>query len=208
MSTTKSVHRSLVSLDLPKKVPALISFATSVATAMAGNTWFTALAATLAALTTAIAALQVAQSAAIARTKGAVTARNDKKAALVALLQELKADIQKIADANADNSAAIIQSAGVAVKKTAVRPPRVFSAAQGPVSGTAKLVTASAGHRASYEWQYSTDGGKTWLEATATLQAKTSVTGLTPGATAQFRYRSVTKAGLGDWSAPVSLLVK
>ena len=34
------------------------------------------------------------------------------------------------------------------------------------------------------------------------------VTGLAPGATVQFRYRPVTKAGEGDWSQTVVLLVK
>jgi hypothetical protein len=207
MSATKSVHRSLVSLDLPKKVPALISYANSVVTAMTGNTSLPTPAPTLAAVTAAITALQTAQSAAIARTKGAVVARNDKQAALVALLQELKAYIQKTADADTDNGSAIIQSAGVSVRKTPVRKPRVFSAVQGAVSGAAKLVTASAGPRASYEWQYSVDG-KTWVPALATLQAKTTVTGLTSGATVEFRYLAVTKTGQGDWSAPVSLLVR
>ena len=62
-----------------------------------------------------------------------------------------------------------------------MRSPRVFGAKPGTITGTAKLVTASAGHRASYEWEYSTDGGKAWVTAPATLQAKTTVTGLTPG---------------------------
>ena len=57
MSTTKSVHRSLVSLDLPKKVPALISFAISVVTAMTGNASFPTPAVAFAAgVTTAAAA--------------------------------------------------------------------------------------------------------------------------------------------------------
>ena len=89
-----------------------------------------------------------------------------------------------------------------------MRKPRVFSAVQGAVNGTAKLVTASAGPRASYEWQYSVDGGKTWVAALATLQAKTTVTGLTSGTTVEFRYLAVTRTGQGDWSAPVSLLVR
>jgi hypothetical protein len=41
-----------------------------------------------------------------------------------------------------------------------------------------------------------------------TLQAKTTVLGLTPLSTVQFRYRAVTKAGEGDWSQPVSLTVQ
>ena len=71
-----------------------------------------------------------------------------------------------------------------------------------------KLVTDSAGHRASYEWQYSTDGGKTWVDAAVTLQAKTTMPGLTAGSTVEFKYRPVTKTGEGDWSQAVSLIVK
>ena len=124
------------------------------------------------------------------------------------LLQLLRAYIQGMADAAAENAPSIIQSAGVAVRKTPVRAPRVFDAQPGALSGTAKLVAAAAARRASYDWEYSTDGGKTWVALPGTLQAKTTVTGLTPGSTAQFRYCSVTLTGQGNWSAPVSLLVK
>jgi hypothetical protein len=61
--------------------------------------------------------------------------------------------------------------------------------------------------RAAYRWQYSTDGGKTWVDASETLQAKTAVTGLPVGTTVQFRYRSVIKGGASDWSAPLSMVV-
>lgn len=63
-------------------------------------------------------------------------------------------------------------------------------------------------HRSFYEWQYSTDGGHTWVVVPSTLQARTTVSGLTPGATVQFRVRPVTKTGEGDWSQPTSLIVK
>jgi hypothetical protein len=76
------------------------------------------------------------------------------------------------------------------------------------VSGSVKLITKSSGTRSGYEWEYSLDGGKTWVNAPVTLQAKTTVAGLTPGATVQFRYRPVTKGGEGDWSQTVVLLVK
>jgi site-specific DNA recombinase len=55
---------------------------------------------------------------------------------------------------------------------------------------------------------HATDGGKTWVEAPATTQAKTEIPNLVPGATVQFRYRTVTpKAGQGDWSQAVQLLI-
>jgi hypothetical protein len=48
---------------------------------------------------------------------------------------------------------------------------------------------------------------KTWVTVPSTLQAKTTVAGLTPGATVTFRYRAVVKTGEGDWSQPTSLMV-
>ncbi len=89
-----------------------------------------------------------------------------------------------------------------------MRAPRPFEAKPGAVSGSVKLVAASAARRASYEWQYSVDGGKTWQVAPVTLQTKTTVIGLTPGATVTFRYREVTKAGEGDWSQLITAIVK
>lgn len=113
-----------------------------------------------------------------------------------------------MADANVENGASIIESAGIGVRKVVVRKPRTFDAAPGAVSGSVELVAPSAGARSGYEWVYSTDGGKTWTTAPVTLQARTTVTGLASGATVQFRYRPVTKAGEGDWSQTVVLLVK
>jgi hypothetical protein len=102
----------------------------------------------------------------------------------------------------------IVQSAGILVRKTPVFPPRIFTAKPGDVSGSVQLITHAVDRRASYEWQCCTDGGKTWVLLPVTLQAKTVVLGMTPGATVSFRYRPVTKAGEGDWSQPTSLLVR
>jgi hypothetical protein len=206
--TNKSVRRSLAVLKLPRVVVAILTYAQSIVTAMAGNARFPSPVPTLAVLTAAIAVLQTAESSALARTKGTVTVRNDKRAALVVLLQQLRGYVQTIADADAENSAAIIQSSGFAVKKTAVRKPRVFAATQGAVSGAAKLVTRSAGPRSAYDWAYSIDAGKSWVLLPSTVQAKTTATGLPAGVTVLFRFRSVTRIGEADWSQPVGLLVR
>jgi hypothetical protein len=208
VSPNKSVHRSLAVLKLPKVIAALVTYAQAIVTAITGNPRFPTPLPTLAVISAAIAALQVAEAAALARTKGMVTARNDKRAVLVALLQQLRTYVQTIADADADNSAAIIQSAGLSVKKTATRKPRVFTVTEGSVSGTAKLVTRSAGPRAAYDWGYTIDAGKTWVVLPSTVQAKTVVTGLPAGTTVLFRFRSVTKSGETDWSQPAALLVR
>ncbi len=204
----KTSRRSLVTLSLPKSVPALIVYAQGIVKRMTGNPSFPNPAPTLAAVSAAAADLQTAEAAALARTKGAAAARDDKRKALVALLQSLRAHIQSAADADEPNGPALIESAGVAVRKAPTRHARVFAAKPGRVSGVATVVAASAGHRASYEWEYSTDGGKTWVAAPPTLQAKTSIAGLLPGATVQFKYRSVSRSGAADWSQPVSLMIQ
>jgi hypothetical protein len=207
-TTTKSIHRATAVLSPPKSVSMLITYARSVVTRMTGNAAFPAPAPALTAVATAIDDLEVAEKAALARTKGAVANRNEKRAMLLGLLKQLRAYIQGIADADATNGPAIIESAGIAVRRKGTRKARVFVAKPGPLSGVAKVIAASAGQRTSYEWEYSTDGGKTWVEAPATMQAKTQIAGFVAGTTVQFRYRTVTaKAGQGDWSQAVQLLI-
>jgi hypothetical protein len=176
-------------------------------TRMTGNAYFPSPLPGLAAVSAAIKDLQNAETATLARTKGAAATRNAKRALLIGLLQGLRQYVQTIVDGNEENAPAMIQSSGMAVKKTATRKPRVFAALAGANSGTVKLVAPSAGNRVSYAWQYSTDG-KTWIDLAMTLQAKADLTGQTPGTVLQFRYRWATKTGAADWSAPVSYTVK
>jgi len=207
-TTTKSTHRATVSLNLPKSVPALIVYAEGIVKRMTGNPSFPAPTPSLATLTASIDDLKAAEMAAVARTKGAATARNDKRKALVGVLQQLRSYVQSVADADAANAASIIESAGIGVRKTPTRHARAFIAKPGRVSGEAVVTAAVVARRASYEWQYSTDGGKTWITAPSTLQAKTTITGFAPLSTVQFKYRTLTKTGEGDWSAPVSLTIQ
>ena len=193
--SNKTANRSLVVLVLPKSVPALLTYTDNILKRMTGNSSFANPNPTLAAISAANDDLRAAEAAALSRVKGAAVARDAKRKTLVTLLQQMRSYIQSVSDADEPNGAVIIESAGLAVRKKAARRARVFAAKPGRTAGAAALVTAQAGKRASYEWDYSTDGGKTWVLAPSTLQAKTTIAGLTPGATVQFRYRAVTKAG-------------
>jgi hypothetical protein len=204
----KPNHRTIAVLNMPRTVGALVTYAQGIVTAMTGNPSFPTPAPALATVKTAIDDLQKAETVAQARTKGAVSVRNEKRTALVTLLRQMVAHVQTVADANVENAVSIIESAGIGVKKAAARKPRTFDAAPGAIAGSAKLVAASAGNRASYEWQYSLDAGHTWVTAPSTLQSKTTIPGLTVGATVLFRYRPVVKTGEGNWSQTVSLVIK
>jgi hypothetical protein len=207
-TTTKSTHRVTVTLALPKSAPALIVYAQGIVKRMTANASFPAPTPPLTTVTAAIDDLQAAETAALARTKGAATARNDKRKVLVGVLQQVRSYIQSVADTDGVNAASIIESAGVAVRKKATRHARTFIAKPGRVSGEAMVTAAVAARRASYEWEYSTDGGKSWIAAPPTLQAKATIDGLAPGSTVQFKYRAVTRTGADDWSQPVSLTIQ
>jgi hypothetical protein len=206
--TTSTPHPAIAILKLPAKVPALIQYAAGIVKSVTGNPSFPNPTPTLAQVTGAINALGTAETAALARTRGAVLTRDAARTALATLLKQLLGHIQTVADGDAASSAVVIASAGVAVRKTPVRPPRGFHATTGAVTGSAKLVVPAASRRAAYDWEYSTDGGKTWVASPSTLGARTTVMGLPAGTTVQFRYRALTKTGEGDWSQPTALLVK
>ena len=205
---SKQTHRSVAVLKLPTKVAGLGASAQQIVTCMTNNANFATPVPSLATVTAANSDFQTAEAAALARTKGAAATRNAKRKTLVQLLEQLMTYVQTVADASVADGEGIILSAGMAVRKTAVHPPRVFNAEQGAVSGSVKLIAAAAAKRASYNWQYSVDGGKTWVTMLSTLQAKTTVAGLPVGTTVQFRYQALTKTGEGNWSQVVSLLVK
>jgi hypothetical protein len=156
--TTNKVPRSLAVLLLPRRVRALIAYATGVVKGMTGNPAFPSPTPSLASASAAIADLQDAEAVAMTLTKGAAATRDAKRRSLVAALQLLRIYVQTVADQDAGSGPAIIQSAGMAVKKIGPRPPRVFAAFAGALPGTVKIVAPAAGHRASYDWQYATDG--------------------------------------------------
>ena len=199
----------MVALHLPVPIGLLISFVRTVILAITGDkAHFPNPTPALATVDTAVSDLEKAEAAVQARVKGATEQRAAKRAALVQLVDALGNYVQGVSDLDPENSAAIIHAAGFAVRKAPKRPARVFSVIQGAMSGNVKVVAPSAGNRASYDWQWSTDGGKTWQLAPSTLQAKTTLQGFAAGSTVSFRYRVTTKAGEAEWSQPIAFLVK
>jgi hypothetical protein len=207
MSTTHQ-NRVFVALKLPTPVPKLIKVAQAIIAAQTGNAHIPAPNPPLATLTAALDALVTAETATKTRAAGTVAARNVARTNLLSVLEATKASVQQLADASPEQAEAIITSAGMAVRKTAAYAKPAFAAKPGAVSGTVVLAAKAAALRASYEWEWSGDGGKTWTAALPTLQAKTAISGLPVATTVQFRFRAVTKAGAGDWSQPTSLVVK
>jgi hypothetical protein len=205
---TSTAHRAIAVSKFPKNAPGMSAFTHALIAAMSGNALIPNPNPSIATLTTLVTTVDTTETATKTRTKGTVAARNAALAALEVALHATKANIQQLADASPEQADAIIASVGMSVRKTAVRVKAPFAVEQGTLSGTAQLTAKAAALRASYEWEWSGNGGSTWTPVLPTLKAKTTVTGLPVATSCQFRFRSVTKAGVSDWSQPITLLVK
>jgi hypothetical protein len=60
---------------------------------------------------------------------------------------------------------------------------------------------------ATYYWGFSLDQ-RGWTSAADSMTARVTIAGLTPGQTYYFRYRTLTRKGMSDFSQIVSFLVK
>ena len=205
---TVSMHKTVAALKLPTQAPAVLAVTEAILRAMTDNPSFPSPTPSLAAVSAALADLRDAEVATRTRTRGTVATRNERRAVLVGLLVRLKAYVQGVADEDPEHAGALIESAGMSVKKSAAPAKPVFQVKPGAVSGFVRMAARSAGDRASYQWAWSPDGGTTWRAAPATLQARTVLSGLPSGSRCSFRYRAVTTTGESDWSEPLSVLVQ
>jgi len=200
--------QSLAVLKLSPRVKNVISFAQNVASALTNNAHFPAPTPTIATFQADVAALSTAEAAVLSRTKGAVETRNAKLAVVRTDLENLKTYVQSVAaQATPSDAEAMIESAGLTIRKVTLHNKPALAAKQGSVTGTVTLAAKSAAKRAAYVWQYSTDQ-KTWTNVPETLQSKTGISGLTAGTQYYFRVQPVISTGVGDWSQTVALIVK
>ena len=159
----------------------------------------------LATVSAAITALSNAEAAFKGKT-GTKAARDDAWKALIELMQQLASYVQATARANPAQAATIAQDAAMRLRKTPTHHKSDL-AVSSVGSGAVKVVAKALKGARANEFQYSTDGGKTWIACPTALQAHATITGLQPGTTVMYRHRPVTKTGPGDWSQTVTAMV-
>ena len=213
MSTSaKPPSRFVVVLKLPEyEVPLLVTRARAIVERMTGNSWFPSPSPSLAVVQAAIDDLFEAETKTLTKVTGSATARNDKRTVLVSRLQQLRSHVEAIATANPEHAGSIVESAGMYQKKSGGRAPNVFTAKDGSVSGEVELSAPRVGNRPAYEFQYSLDGGGTWVSLPVSpirTKASATVKGLKPGSTVHFQYRVTVKDVAGDWSDPIAMIVR
>jgi hypothetical protein len=163
---------------------------------------------TLALLTTNIGKLEAAEALAKTRAPGAVSARDIVYDLLLTNQRNILIYVQQQADLGATElvSINIIQSAGLDVQLNGkhVKPPIAAKSGNNQV----KLIAKAVEFAGSYNWDISSDLGKTWTNITTTTQASYTVKGLTTGDILQFRVRAILPAGPNPWSIAVSAVVQ
>jgi hypothetical protein len=117
----------------------------------------------------------------------------------------LKEFVQILADAAGPQAVMIIESAGMTASTKAQVDKAPFAARHGRIPGRVRLDAKASRRHTTYYWQMSADQQQTWSSLPDTQVATTIVDGLTAGALYHFRFRKLTKDGLSDWSAVVSI---
>ncbi len=159
------LYAILVILTYGRTAAGLIAFAQLVVGKMTGNANFPNAATTLSATSAAIAAYQAALSSS-GTTKGLKGLRVTTKGALVGLLQQLRDMVRVVAMASPENALAIVESAGMVLKRRGSAIKALISVVQGALSGSALCVAKVPfrGVPTTYFWSYSLDQ-KVWTNA-------------------------------------------
>jgi hypothetical protein len=207
-TTKKKPPKLRVAVKAPRKVADLLVFGQHVHDQMGANAVsLPSPNPSLATLQGQIVDLNTKEAATKTRTLGAVEDRDKAQHVLGVSLQQEAAYVEVLCNASPENAAALVKDAGFVLRGTTshVKPPLAVKAAA--VSGSVDLVAHVTKGGKANDWQYSLDGGKTWIGLPLTTKARTTLANLTPGTTVTVRQRALTKAGVGDWSQPVSHVV-
>ena len=208
MANKVSVSKIGVALFAPSRVADVLVFAQNVHDKMAASTVLLPTPSpALSVLQTDIDAVSTNESLVKGKAPGAVIGRNAALKVLKIDLSNERAYVELVVNADPANAAKIADAAGMSLHKPRARTKAPLAAKAGTTSGVVQLVALHAPGAKANEWQYSLDGGKTWVDLPPTTAAATTVTNLTPGTSVQFRQRAVTKNGVSDWSLPVPHVV-
>ena len=161
---------------------------------------------------TDIKALDAAETLVLTKVRGSVSARNTAKTKVLNDAHLLQGYVQGIADANPNNAEVFVSASGFEMKIVMPHSKSDFTAKNTKISGTVKLTVnikkvTGGQKRFAFKWQQSLDACTTITDLPVTLAGTSTVTNLTPGVWAYFRFNLVLKNGEQGWSEWVKVLV-
>jgi hypothetical protein len=207
--STITLRRARVALKLGRTVGRVTSRSKLIAMTLPGTAWAPALTPTVAEVEGHIADYEEAALVAKSRAPGAVADRNAKEEVVRRDMEAWAQIVQTIADNQPADARAIIESAAMFVRIVTIRAKPPLAVVLGPQPGMVTLIAKAGpkGKKVFYEFQYTLDGGVTWLVAGTSTDARLDVAKLPPVTWIGFRYRINHKAISGAWSQVVTELV-
>ena len=189
--------------------PQLITDTSTIVQALTGNAIYPTPTPSLAALGTALTTFTHALSAAAEGGVPLTLAKNDARAALVALLRELASYVQLTCNGDMTK----LLTSGFSAQKAARTPVGILPAPTvtvklGGRSGDLAAKLAPLAGAAIYNWRVTTASSPAAPVLTAqTTAASNTFSGLTPGVVYQVSANAVGSAGASDWSDPATQMV-
>lgn len=189
-------------------IPAKLEKGRNIVSRMTADSRFANCIPALADVTIALDELEDAALAAQGAGPAQTSIMYDKEKVVDSMLTKLLNYVEIIADG--DES--IILAAGMEVRGKGSRQPFQFTVVNGNREGEAVLQSPVT-PRASYIWQrckdpLSIDGENKWEQIAVTTLATLVTIGLVSGVKYWFRVATVTAAGQGLWSDPISLVAQ
>jgi len=205
---TRRQNRVFVALRLPSKVPDLLTRTLAIIDACSKHPLLKNPTPSMAELTVLNQELRDAHTNLGLVGKAGRTARDVKETALRRGLSTLGKCVEDQANLDIAHAPAFINAAHMFVRNESTRRKKPFDVSDGDVSGSIVVDVLSAGDNATYEWQISLDGGKTFVVAKITKQCKTTLTGLPAGTYVHIRCSILVKTGVVRMTDTIIYLVK
>ena len=145
---------------------------------------------------------------------GTSAAKDTAKTNLYGTLLSALAYINNLARLDNTNAVEIIEDAQMVVIGGKSHKKQDFAVKQGAASGQAMLrsraVMIDGKYQiATYYWQYSIDGGVSWIDVPQTSKANTEIIDMKPGVPAKFRKQTFcAKTGLSIWCTALDFTVQ
>lgn len=188
----------------------LLTSTSGILTALTGNPGYATPAPTLAVVTSARDEFAAAMADAIHGGVVLTATKNEKRAALVALLRQLASYVQ----VTCNGDMAVLLSSGFPIQKPTrqpvgvLPPPANLTVTFGARSGELRAVASPVVGAAIYNWRLSTAANPSVeIQSAQTTAASKTFTGLTPGVVYNAVVNVVGSAGPSNWSEPVPSIV-
>ena len=172
---------------------------------MGNSTYFTHLSALIGQTAIHTDTLESAHLKAHNGPKGGAAVRDPALLVVRGDMRLLKSNVQLAADADVTHAKEIIESAGMYVFTQGKKGKGSFAVKYAGPS-TARLDAKAFTGQGTYHWQM--NAGSEWADLPPTVTASCTVGGLTPVTLYSFRFRTFTKDGYSDWSAPVTFIAR